>query len=502
MLIGSLPALCAKRFPKKTAAFFKGQTLSFLDFENGLGRLTAFFHSQGLRPGDKVGVLSRNNPAMLQIMFAAARMGLVYVPLNFRLTGPELKFVINDAGIDILFYSTDFKPGVDEIGPEITCKKTIVFEPKTGPDLPQIQEPAPMPDISPDDLFGIFYTSGTTGGPKGVMLSHSNFMSAAVNHIIAYQMSRADVCYHSQPFYHTMQASLAICCFYVGASSYITDSFDGREFWTAVRDHGVNSITLVYTMLVEALRVFEDEGFSKCGLHTFAVGGQSVPVDIIQKTTELMGPGMIFQVYGLTEASPLLTYLPREEIAAAVDPRRLASIGQELYSCRVRVVDEQDRDVNPGEFGEIIAQGPNVMKGYWNRPEETEAALAGGWLRTGDVAERDEDGYLYIVDRKKDIIISGGENISSREVEEALYAHPQVLECAVIGVPDPKWGEHVRAVVVPRPGENPSEEEISGFCRSRLAAYKTPKSFVFLKELPKDPLGKIQKKILRREYGH
>jgi acyl-CoA synthetase (AMP-forming)/AMP-acid ligase II len=502
MVIGSLPASAARRYPDKAAAWFRGQTTTFEEFNHRVDRLIHALKLQGLAKGDKVSILSRNCPQMLEVMFAAARAGMVYVPLNFRLAAPEMKFVLNDAEVQILFVGDDFKEIIGQIADQISCSLVVSLGEDYESLLKQGQPNGQEEEVEGGDLFAIFYTSGTTGGPKGVMLTHDNFLSAAINHLIAYQFSPSDVCYHSQPFYHTMQASLAICCFYVGATSFIVDSFDPHEFWGAVRDHGVTMITLVYTMLVDTLDAFEQGGHEKGSLHSFTVGGQSVPVDVIQRTQRLMGEGMIFQVYGLTEAAPLLTYLPREEMVfQGQDAKRLASIGKELFSCQVRVVDEDDRDVEPGVFGEIIARGPNVMQGYWQRPQETAETLRGGWLRTGDVATIDQDGYLYIVDRKKDIIISGGENISSREVEEVLYQHSLVQECAVIGLPDARWGEQVRACVVLKSGAESGPDEIITHCRERLAKYKCPRSVVFLEELPKDPLGKIQKRILRDQYG-
>ena len=502
MVIGSLPATAARRYPNKTATSFRGKTATFQDFNERVARLTHALRLKGLAKGDKVAILSRNCPEMLEVMFAAARAGMIYVPLNFRLAPPEMKFVLNDAEVQILFVGEDFCEAVSQIAGQISCRLLINLGDDFEAFLNHGQPGGRAEEVNGDDLFAIFYTSGTTGGPKGVMLSHDNFLSAALNHIIAYQFSPADVCYHSQPFYHTMQASLAICCMYVAATNYIVDSFDPHEFWRAVRDHGVTMITLVYTMLVDALDAFEQGGYEKCSLHSFTVGGQSIPVDVIRRTQKLMGGGMIFQVYGLTEAAPLLTYLPREEMVFdGAGSERLASIGKELFSCQVRVVDEQDKDVEPGEFGEIIARGPNVMLGYWQRPKETAEALRNGWLRTGDVAKVDNEGYIYIVDRKKDIIISGGENISSREVEEVLYQHRLVQECAVIGLPDARWGESVQACVVLKTGADCGESDIIEFCRGRLAKYKCPRSVVLLDELPKDPLGKIQKRILREDHG-
>ena len=502
MVIGSLPASAARRYPNKAAAWFRGQTITFAEFNNRVERLAHALKLQGMAKGDKVSILSRNCPEMLEVMFAAAKTGMIYVPLNFRLAPPEMKFVLNDAEVQVLFVGDDFKEAVAQIADQVSCDQVVNLGDDYERLLAQGQPGCHEEEVAEDDLFAIFYTSGTTGGPKGVMLTHDNFLSAALNHIIAYQFSPSDVCYHSQPFYHTMQASLAICCMYVAATSFIVESFDPHEFWGAVRDHGVTMITLVYTMLVDALDAFEQGGYDKGALHSFTVGGQSVPVDVIQRTQRLMGEGMIFQVYGLTEAAPLLTYLPKEEMVfQGQDAGRLASIGKELFSCQVRVVDENDRDVEPGVFGEIIARGPNIMQGYWQRPQETAHALRGGWLCTGDVAMVDEEGYLYIVDRKKDIIISGGENISSREVEEVLYQHSLVQECAVIGLPDARWGEQVRACVVLKSGVECKADEVIEYCRQRLAKYKCPRSVVFLDALPKDPLGKIQKRILRDQYG-
>ncbi|HPJ68137.1 MAG TPA: long-chain fatty acid--CoA ligase [Desulfobacteraceae bacterium] len=501
MVIGSLPVQCARRYPEKTATIFKGQTQTFDQFNKRVNALANGLRGLGLKKGDKVSIISRNNPQMLEAMFAAAKCGIIFVPINFRLAAPELIFVINDAEIDVLFVGDDYQEIIHNIQKDITCPNIIALRDAYEDMIAKNSTTEPEIEVVPDDMFGIFYTSGTTGGPKGVMLTHHNFLSAAVNHVIAYQMSPADVCYHSQPFYHTMQASLALCTFYVGGTNFIVDNFDGHEFWAHVRDYGITSITLVFTMLVDVLDAFEEGKYQKGSLHSFTVGGQSVPVDVIRRTYELMGQGMIFQVYGLTEASPLLTYLPRQEMVLDGEAsRRLASIGKELFTCHVRVVDDEDRDVAPGEIGEIIAQGPNVMTGYWKRQEETEAALRGGWLRTGDMATVDNDGYIYIVDRKKDLIISGGENISSREVEEVIRRHPAVHECAVIGIPDKKWGEQVKACVVLRQGQAVSEADMIEFTRNNLARYKTPKSVVFLPSLPKDPLGKIQKRILRDNY--
>ena len=310
------------------------------------------------------------------------------------------------------------------------------------------------------------------------MLTHQNILSAAVNHVIGYQFSSADICYHVMPLYHAMEVSLVVCHFYVGGANFTPDLFSGHDFWKNVKDYGVTNITGVYTMMLDILDAFEEGNYEKGTLHTIACGGQSVLLDIIQRTNRVLGRDVFMQVYGLTEAAPLLTYMPKSElILQPEDSRRLASIGKEFFTCHVRVVNEKDQDVRPGEFGEIIGRGPNVMQGYWNRPQETEEALQGGWLRTGDLGTIDADGYIYHVDRKKDLIISGGENIAPREVEDVIYQHPKVRECSVIGVPDERWGEQVRAYVVLRSGDELSEPELLSFCEERLGKYKLPQKY-------------------------
>lgn len=502
MTVGTLSAACARRHPEKAATICGGQVRSFCEFDGRVNRLASALSRRGLEQGDKVAVLSTNNAEVLEVMFACAKAGFTYVPINFRLAPPELKFVINDAGVKTLFVGDRFASIIQQIQGEIICRDVLDLRGQYEAVLATGSTEEPAAAVSGSDLFAIFYTSGTTSGPKGVMLTHDNFLAAAINHVIAYQLAPSDVCYHVMPFYHAMEASMAACHFYVGGTNVIPDQFSGDQFWNDVKQHGVTNITLVFTMLADILDAFERGGHQRGPLRTFSAGGQSVPVEIIRRTARVLGPDLLFQVYGLTEAAPLLTYLPRTEMPLQ-GPRakRLGSIGKEMFSCHVRVVNDRDEDVKPGQLGEIIARGPNVMVGYWKRPDETAAALRGGWLRTGDVATVDDEGYIYIVDRKKDLIISGGENISPREVEEAILQHPQVRFCSVIGGPDARWGEQVRAVVVLANAGAVNEKELIAFCKERLAGYKLPKRVFFVDELPKDPVGKIQKRVLRERFG-
>jgi acyl-CoA synthetase (AMP-forming)/AMP-acid ligase II len=501
MVIGDLAVQCARRYPKKDAFLFEGRRQTFFEFNERVNKLSSSLLNLGLKPGSKVAVLSKNNPEMIEICFAAAKTAMVYVPLNFRLVPVELKFVINDAEVDILFVGDAFKTEIETIRGEISVPHVIQMDGEYEPLVASGQAGEPAIGVEPGDTFAIFYTSGTTGGPKGVILSHDNFLSGVVNNVIAYKLGPSDVCLHVQPFYHTMQKNMVLCQFYVGGTNVIMNNFDGHEFWKSVERDGITHMTLVYTGLVMILDALEEGNYSIGTLKSYAVGGQTTPLPILQRAVRLLGPDVVFVVYGLTEASPLLTYLPKEDVAlAGVGLKRLGSVGKELFSCHVRVVDHEGNDVKQGEMGEIIARGPNVMAGYWKRTEETTRTLEDGWLHTGDMATVDEDGYIYVVDRKKDLIISGGENISPHEIEDVLHLHPAIQECAAIGVPDDKWGEQVKAIVVLKKGTEVSEKGMIQFCAERLARYKLPRSVDFVDALPKDPVGKIQKKILREQY--
>lgn len=503
MVIGDLTTQAAKRYPNKKAVVFKGTSQTFAKFNSQVNQLANAFFGLGLRPGQKVAILSYNSPDMLATLFASAKAGLIFVPVNFRMAPPEMKFVLNDAEVELFLVAEEFEQTVAEFKDELTVPRVMNME----DDFAKLMESAgaeePGVAVDPQDIFAIFYTSGTTGGPKGVVLSHGNFLSAIVNNVIAYKLGPTDVGFHLMPFYHTMSASMALCQFYVSGTSVVTQNLDPDLFWQLVQEEQVTHCTLVFTALNDILKAYKDKGYSKGSFRYFSIGGQTTPTEVLRDTIQTLGPGSVFVVYGLTEASPLLTYLPPEEVVLEGERSRLlASIGKELFSCNVRVVDENDRDVGPGQLGEIIASGPNIMREYWKRPKDTAKTLRGGWLRTGDVGQIDNEGYIYVIDRKKDLIISGGENISPHEVEEVLYKHPAVGECAVIGVPDQRWGEQVKGIVVLKNGVETTEGELIDVCLANLAKYKVPRSITFVDALPRDPVGKIQKRILREQFAH
>lgn len=504
--VGDLIARSAKLYPNKMATVYQGRRETFADFYRDTLVYKNYLERNGCVKGDRVAVISRNCPEILKILFASALSGYVFVPINFRLTAGEVSFLLGDCEPSILFTDETFSNicmvaanEAESFDIERVVNINIPLE--TSASIPP---PLLSTDIKPEDLFGIFYTSGTTGSPKGVMLSHGNMLSGVINHTIAYQLSPADICLHIMPLYHTMEASLALCQFFVGGGNVIEDHFDKDRFWETIDQYGITHTTGVFTMLQGMIETAKhvDQNVGKT-LNTISLGGQSVPKEIMEKAISTLGEGRIMQVYGLTEASPLVTYLPREDMLGNSCAKRLiGSVGKELYLCKVKVVDTEGDEVGPNQLGEVIVNGPNVMMGYWKRDSETSNSLKNGWLHTGDIGRFDEEGYLFLVDRMKDLIISGGENITPGEVEEVIFGHPCVIECSVFGIPDDTWGESVVAAVCVNT-DSISEDELKSYCLQHLAKYKVPKHVVFMDELPKDPVGKIQKRILKQSVvGH
>ena len=501
LTIGGLLQRACRLYPGKTAVWFQGQTQTFQAFGQDVARYRRALRDKNISQGARVAVLSRNHPGMLKAMFACALEGVVVVPINFRLAAREVAFVLSDSGSSLLWVDEHFTPTAKEAA-ELADFGEDQLQALDAPLALQAQAEDDIHNSTAQDsnaLFAIFYTSGTTGNPKGVMLSHSNMMAGVINHTIAYGLGPDDVCLHIMPLYHTMEASLAFCQFFVGGNNIIVQNFDAATFWPTVDEHRITHVTAVFTMLIGMLEhPPQRTGSSGASLHTISMGGQAVPAEVMAKAVEQLGPNRLIQVYGLTEAAPLLTYLPREDVRTDEAHRhQLQSVGKDFFLTETRVVDDDGKAVPQGELGEIVARGPNVMQGYWQRPEETAATLRDGWLHTGDIGRYDENRYLYIVDRKKDLIISGGENISPREVEEVIFRHPKIRECSVFGIPDGQWGETVGAAVSTY--EAMTEAEVIDFCAQELARYKLPRKVWFLEDLPRDPVGKIQKRVLRSQ---
>ncbi|GDY31551.1 acyl-CoA synthetase [Gandjariella thermophila] len=493
--IGSWPARRARKTPGRTAVMYGEDRHTYADLDLRVRRLAHALRGLGVRRGDRVAYLGANHPAFLETLFAAGTLGAVFVPLNIRLAGPELAHCLADSGAEVLVHAPD-QAEAAAVSPG-TMRHRIPLAGSGGYEELIAAAPAGPIDepVGLDDPCMIMYTSGTTGRPKGAVLSHGNIIWNSINVLVDIDLAADEVTLVVAPLFHT--AGLNMTCLPTllkGGTVVLVPAFDPVRVLDLIERHRVTYMFGVPTMYDAMAACPRWAAADLSSLRQVNCGGSPVPPTTIRT---YLDRGLAFsQGYGMTEASPGVLYLARENSAT-----KAGTAGVPHFFTDVRVVDAAMRDVAPGEKGEVLVSGPNVMRGYWNRPDDTARALDGGWFRSGDVATVDEDGFVSIVDRMKDMIISGGENVYPAEVEAVIHEHPDVAECAVIGVPDERWGEVGRAVVVAMPGTAPSEADILSFLAGRLARYKVPKSVVFATELPRNPSGKLLKKSLRERYG-
>jgi long-chain acyl-CoA synthetase len=485
--------------------------LTYRELDERVRRLAAALQGLGLQHGEHIAVLSLNGHRYMETYLASALAGLVVAPINTRLSPRETAFILNDGEVRALLVGTWCLPAYREMRPALeTVRHTIVLDDAADDDLiayehllaaadPQRVVPR---DWREDDLVQLCYTGGTTGRPKGVMLSQRNIVSNLLHAIQFAEFNERDVWLHAAPMFHLADSWACFALTLLGARHVFIESFEPRRALELIAEHRVTSSLWVPTMINAVLALPDVQRYDVSSMRRLVYGASPMPPERLRAAIDLFG-NILQQAYGQSESAPFLacTHLRTTHAHGSTrDIRRLASCGQEIVGVQVRVVDGDERPIKPGEIGEIVARGPNVMLGYWKRPDETAQALRGGWLHTGDLATVDEEQYIYIVDRAKDMIITGGENVYSTEVEAALYQHPAVLEAAVIGIPDDRWGEAVKAVVVLRKEQHTSAEALLEHCHGLIAGYKCPKSIDFLDALPKSGAGKILKAELRKPY--
>ena len=515
MALDELLPKAVKLYPKKEAVVCGDLRLDYGAFAGRVWRLANGLESLGLQRNDRVAILHENCHVFLEAYFAAAHLGLILVPLNFRLASRELAMILNDSGSRALIAQSKFHDKVEDL-PGFSCNMNRIIwtqQPMSagGMDYEDLLrgQPANPPEnrgLRDDDVAQLYYTSGTTGRPKGVMLTHKNVKSHALGTIAELNLADRDHWFHVAPLFHLADAWATFAITWAGGKHVLLPVFDPLQVLTLIQEERITLSNLIPTMLNMMVNHPEAETFDFSSLRVILSGGAPIAPEVVRKIIDTFKCDYI-QTYGMTETSPYLTLsILKAHLKGLAREKQLefkASTGREFMNVSLKVVDLEGREVarDNREVGEIIVKGDTVTPGYWNLPEETEKALKDGWLYTGDLAVVNEEEYVTIVDRKKDMIITGGENVYSTEVENILYAHDAVLEAAVIGVPDPKWGEAVKACVVLKPGKKATQEEIIAFCKADLAGYKAPKSVDFLEALPRTGSGKIYKKGLSEAYA-
>jgi len=493
----------AKQFyGSRTATYDGDHAVSYSQFFSRVMRGAHVLRGLGIGEGERVAVLMLNSPRYLELYYVTDQIGAIIVPLNTRWNLDDMVFALQDSGSKLLVFDDRFATCREPIAarcPELRQSHIADFEKLTA-EAPG--DPGEEGDPHEDDVAGLFYTSGSTGGPKGVMLTHRNVFANSMHLSFLTGFDPHRVFLHVAPMFHVADASCTYAQVMSGAAHCFLSTFEPEAFLKAVEQSRITEAFLVPTMINMVVNHPALEQFDTSSLKRVYYGASPMPLDLLFRAKRKLTCEFA-QAYGLSEAGPSLTYLAPEDHTFEDDDRPyipVKSAGRTLLGCEVRVFDLNDREVPTGEVGEIVARGPNIMKGYWNRPDITAETLRGGWLHTGDMGAFDEAGYLYILDRKKDMIKPGSENVYSPEVESAICAHPEVLEAVVIGVPDEKWGEAIKAVVVRRPGCALTEAALIEFCRARLTHFKCPHSVDFLDELPKGGTGKVQKNVLRERY--
>jgi long-chain acyl-CoA synthetase len=490
------PLKRALQIAPNAVAFVCGEEqFTYAEFEARCQRLAGMLAAKGVRAGDRVAILASNSHRYMEAYVGIPAAGFVMVPLNTRHAEPELKYAMEDGGVRVLL--TDRDPGA--LADVVEMVILIPDEYERG--VAEAQPMALGEGIDENTLAGLFYTGGTTGASKGVMLTHRNLIANAMNYMMLASPNLHRVHLFMAPMFHAAGSNNILVTVWTGQCGIIQPVFEPKEALDLMERHGVTS-TIGVPAMIAALadeQLAHPRDVSR--LAFVAHGGSPIATEVVRRAAEAFPNADFSHVYGATELSPLATGLLGEQHLLHSDRRR--SCGQALVGVEVRMVAEDGREVPRGEIGELAVRGPTVMQGYWNKPEQTAAVLHDGWYYSGDLGFMDEDGYVVLVDRAKDMIVSGGENVYGSEVEEALYLHPAVLEAAVFGIPDPRWGEAVHAVVVPR--AEVTAEELIAFCRGRIAGYKIPKSISFQSEpLPKSGPGKVLKRELRQPFweGH
>jgi acyl-CoA synthetase (AMP-forming)/AMP-acid ligase II len=492
-------------------AFVYGDArVTFSDYNTRINSLIHALNQMGVKKGDVIGILSWNCLEYVDVYGAAMKGGFIASPFNPRLQAKELEYIINYSEANTLFVGPELVEVVSALRPRLPkVRNFISLEGSTASMIAHhdllASHSGQEPDIQvdEDDPVTIIYTSGTTGVPRGALYTHRRFIEDSKTRVIDMSMQPGDKHILMSPLFHIAGNTYLRASLYSGGCNVILKFFNPAVTLQTIQDERATHIEIVPTHLVAMLNLPNLNHYDISSMKVMWYAASPMPLEVIRKAIKVFGP-IFNQGYGQTESGPSVSHLSKEDHNVLdrqeKEQKKLISAGQPDIGVHVRIVDEKGNDVKPGEIGEIIVQSKQLMVEFWRKPDDTGKTLVDGWLHTGDMGYYDESGYIYIADRKRDMIISGGENVYPRAVEDVLYQHPSVLEVAVIGVPDPYWVEKVHAVVVLKPGKSVGAEELIDFCRDKIAHYKAPKSVEFVASLPKTAAGKILKRELRARY--
>lgn len=482
----------ARRSPDRLALVYDDQRIGYADLADRTLRLAGFLTQRGVRPGQVVAAVMKNSAAFMELAFAVSHVGAVFLPINFRLAREEIQYILDNADTALLFADEEYATVVDGLKPAVILDTTAQHDSRTISGASEKPDAAPC---LPGDLFRLMYTSGTTDRPKGVMHTYENFYWKSWDHIADLPITADDRLLVVGPLYHVGAFDCGgVAIFLVGGMMVIQRDFDAQRALAAIEKERITCSWMAPVMMGGILACEQRDQYDVSSFRWCIGGGEKTPENRVRLFSGLFKNGRYIDAYGLTETCGGDTFMePGREM------EKIGSTGRVVAHVELRICDAEGNAVPPGVDGEICLRGPKVTKGYWKEPEKTRRSFFGEWFRTGDMGHLDEDGFLYLTDRIKDLIITGGENVASSEVERVIFMLPQIADVAVVGLPDERWGERPVAVVALTPGQSLDLETLAQHCRQHLAGFKVPRELVILPELPRNPSGKVLKRVLRQE---